>query len=1420
MMREYHKFTLDNSNKHLLDLFYQNGTYLEIGSIDHNVLVRLLNFELIDCEDLVFFPLLLRGLGKFDIENENLKKILPFLFFERLHQKNKNNQLFITYGLLHHKDEQKREIFSPLALIPVNIYLENGRIFIQQIGRPFENAILLSYLLNEKNIEIAGGEKIDSPYALDEYCFSFEKHGFSVKLENYLTFAALKEPELKLERSLFDYEGGYPEYLSDCLYEGEPELYYSQKLTRRQRQAVYKAVSGDNLVIAGRLGTGKTTALFNIALNAIAFGKRVLYVSNMKESLEQIRSLFAGLGLNHYLTDLTNSFASIHQLELFDEPDGRGGEADSEKLHQNYRFIKKYVSAMTGRILDFRFIDIVNSLARIAEFPKKKLEIDDFSSLYKSEYEEIHAALKKIEENLKRIGDFNKSIWNEIPVFNNIKYPNQIFALIHQLQKNYLILQEQKETLEQRFGLKPIKNYAYLKSVFHDLKGLDINAFPLSWVSSETFSEAREEFKSLKTQIYQIQELEYLLSSRYVNNESVDIEAEMAALFGPFFGEEDAEKIDRLLKERAELNVIINKISVQTKIYERNRKKLVNLLNWDFPQTDHVLKEISNLNEIIQTTDFSQEFLATISSGNYEETVKKLRKLADAIEKTETEIEELFSEGGRGKTRIGRAEVDKFLEDKPLKKSSQRLLANLKKANPQTFSEKMERYRGLKTRISELQEEFKALSGFHYGESVFTNLDRLHSYFENLSDKLIRSKFLKFLKNAAKLGPEDLKRKRNYRNLFDLFSKAYLLISIYYRELLAYGFKNAETEFLGKLKDIGVISGYLENLYLSNERIKEIQRNRELDYVSASEYLELHKLFLGIKEKKAVLEENHRYRYLYGKLYEDYHTNINNVSRFLQAYKLYSDCFADQEKLIESLNEDTHMELLAHLAVCEEASENLAEVFKIFFKIFRDSVSKYYYSSFSEILEFLAELAESKDELISYLAVSDNLRILHRHGLTKLIDYILALENPENLALDFKFTYLETLKELYLEMHPYLADYQVLESCLELAMTYEEEMIAAFEKQTIQKIKRQSSNKFHPLGIRNLDYIGYIRRTTGTKHLFLTDTQILNNFLNPGDFDLILIDDAQLLHANHYCKALQGMQVIVAGEQQLLGSVSENLISRVSNSKTIIFDLRFLPTPHRLLRQVKGLRGLSYADLMSNQGIEIVTEGIDELILLFVERNGVLNVFLPGIERQRALYEKLANLLLEKNYKEEEIIEIFRKKLNICDLAYEYLIDADYNIFYLDAYYKTESDYEIANFLDLLMLCRRKMIVYDGMRLLESGTETKFLTELRKIVFNPDICFPKETTGAVALLAERLEEAGIKVYSSSLFSLFLQKGEKYYGVLVFWSEDNADYEILNEYRENYLLGKKLMDIFIVWSWELMESTAKVFEKIMRGMKDV
>lgn len=1430
MMREgLHKFTLNNDNRHLLDLFYQNGTYLELGSIDYDVLTRLLNFELIDCDDLSYFPIQKQGLGRFEVENDNLRKVLPFLFFERLHQKNKNNQLFITYGLLHHKDEHNREIFSPLALLPVNLYFEDGRIFIQQISRPIENTCLINYLMNEKNVEIASAEKIDSPYALDRYCFSFEKYGLSVKLENYLTFAALKEPEMKLERSLFDHDGGYPDYLSDCLYDSAyPELYYSRQLSRKQRQAVYKGASGDNLVIAGRLGTGKTTTLFNIAMNAILSGKRVLYVSNMKETLEQIYSLFEKLGLNQYLTDFTNSFASFHQNKSSWIPAGESEPVpDTDKLQQNYRFIKKYVHAVTGRILDFRFIDVVNKLASIADFPKVKLEIDDLSELYKNEYLEIVSALKKIEENLKKIGHFKNSIWKEIPVFNNIKYPNQIFTLIYQVQKNFLILQDKKEILEKQFGLKSISNYAYLKSVFHDLKGLDINAFPLSWVNQETFSQARDEFKILKSQIYQIQELEYLLESRYMHPESLDIETEMQALFGPFFKEDDLDKIDRLLKEQAVLKVIINKIDVQNKIFLNNKKKIAALLNWDFPQSNYVLEEIMNLNGIIQTMDFSPEFLGIVSAENYEEISEKLQKLADEIKAAEAESENLFNAGDFGKgasIEKNISDLEKFVANKPVKKSAQRLFANLKKEKPDVYTslqKKAKKYRELKDLLSELQDKFYKLTGFYYEDVILENLHRFYFYFYNLSDKLIKSKFLKFLKSVVRITPEDSKWKRNYRNLFDLFSRAYFLINNYYRELLEYGFKSEEAEFSDKLKDIDQIAKYFENLLLSNERIRKIKKDASSEYVSAVEYRDLYKLVSEINAKKTALKENRKYRYLYGKLYADYKTNINNISRFLQAFKVYSDCFDNEEKLIESLNPDTHGELFKHLEFCEEASDNLAEVFKIYFKIFKDSVSKYYYSSFDEILDLLNRLVNSKDELISYLAVTENLKILQRYGLTKLIDLILNLDDSENLTLNFQYTYLDTIRQVYLEKHPYLSDYHVLENCLEATMNYEKDRIALVERQASENIRRESNNKFNPLGIKNLDYSGYVRKTAGTKHVFLTDTQILNNFLNPGDFDLILIDDAHLLNANHYSKALQGKQIIVAGEQQLLSSVANNLISRVSNNKAIILDFRFLPTPRKLLMHMPGLRGLTFSTVSSNLGIEIISEKLPELILDLLSENKdcVINVFLADVEKQKLLYERLANLFLDRNYSEEEILLTYKKRLNICDLSYEYLFDADYNLVFLDEYYRVELDYEVANLIDLLMLCKKKLIIYDEKNLLESDLETKFLTEIRKISAPQDIYSPKEAKGMVTELVNRLREAGIKVYSSSVFSLLLQKQNKYYGVLIFWDEENADYEILNEYRDNYLLCKDTIKIYVVWSLELMESSKKVAVRILKGMND-
>ncbi len=1423
------KFIIDNDNRHLQDLYYLNSAYLELGSIDYDVMRRLLNFELIAYEDITYFPIQNKGIGRSEVNNENLRKILPFLFFERLNQKNKNNQLFISYGLLHQKDENNQEIFSPIALIPINIYFENDRIFIQQISRPIENSILINYLNKTKKIEISANEKLDSVYALDKYCLSFAKYEeFSLKLENYLTFASLKEPEMKLDRNFFDGESLYPDYLSDCLYDkDEPYLYYSLPLTRKQRQAVYKGAIGDNLVLSGRLGTGKTTTLFNIAMNAIGTGKRVLYVSNMKETLGQVNRLFEEKGMQQHLTDFSNSFASFHQGELLFPSEISNTEPEAESLDQSYRFVKKYVDAMIGRMLDFRFIDLVNQLATIADHPKQKLDIDDLSGIYKSEYLEIHSALESIEENLKKIKSFKNSLWKEIPIINNIKYPNQIFSLIHQVQKNYLIFEEKKEILEKQFGLKPISNYAYLKSVFHDIKGLDIKAFPLSWVNREIFEQAQEEFRNLKSHIYQIQEMEYLLLSQYENLDSIDIDSEYSRLLGNYFFENNVEKIDRLLEEKVEVSVLINKLLVQINIYRKTSGKIISLLNWEFPESNLVLNEIQNMNRILQSMKFSPEFIRSVTNQNLDDVSRRIKVLIEEIKTAEAEIDSLFKNEDFGKSKDLEQNIvnlERFTNNQTIKRSAYRLFSNIEKESPNEFSklrENVKRFRVLKNIISDKHQEYKKLTGFDFEEGILENLHKFYSYFHNIPDKLIKSKFIKFIKTVVNIQPDDPKVKKNFRNIFDLFSKAYFHINAYYLELTEYGFSVEEIEFSEKIKEIEAIINYLQNLYLSNDRVKQVKKAQEKDYVQAEEYIWLYKTHQGIVEKKKELRDNDHYRYLYGKLYANYDTNINNISRFLQAFKVYSDCFSNDEKLIDSLNEEINQKLILHLDNCEEASDSLTEVFKLYFKVFKDSVSKYYYSSFESILESLDQLINSKDELIGYLGVTDNLKILNQYNLPKLVEFITDLENPENLSINFKYTYLETVMKIYLEKHPFLADYKVMKTCLEAAMNMERDLIRSLEMQTFRQIRRNSSYKFSVFGIRNLDYSAYIRRTDGIKHLFLTSTQILNNFLNPTDFDLIIIDDAHLLSANDYYRALQGKQVVVAGELQLLSSVANNLISRVSNRKSIILDFRFLPTPNNLLVQMQGLRGVSYPDYYNNFGIEIISEKILEYInLLFKEnRNYVINLFTSNLNRQKQIYETLTDLFTIQGFSEKEILSILKRNINITDLNDGYLFDADYNIIYLEDYYDLDFEYLVVNLIDVLMLCKKRLIIYDDKDILQGNVESRFLTEIRRVISKKEIYLPKNAVGPMKNLVSRLEKAGIKVYASAVFSLLLLKDDKFYGVLLFWDEENTDYEILNEYRENYLINRDIIKTFIIWSLELMESVEKVANRILDGMRN-
>ena len=54
--------SISRKNGHLTDIFAADS-YLELGNINYDVLVRLLNYEIVDYEDITYFPIQKHGVG-------------------------------------------------------------------------------------------------------------------------------------------------------------------------------------------------------------------------------------------------------------------------------------------------------------------------------------------------------------------------------------------------------------------------------------------------------------------------------------------------------------------------------------------------------------------------------------------------------------------------------------------------------------------------------------------------------------------------------------------------------------------------------------------------------------------------------------------------------------------------------------------------------------------------------------------------------------------------------------------------------------------------------------------------------------------------------------------------------------------------------------------------------------------------------------------------------------------------------------------------------------------------------------------------------------------------------------------------------------------------------------------------------------
>jgi len=1410
---EQKKLNISLKETHLLDIYAHTNKYLELGTLSLDAIEKILNYELVELDEIAYLPIQNLGFSKTNIKNEILKAIIPYFYFQNINQKS-SYQVFITHGMIKYKELDKKERFAPLILIPVNIFYEKGKILFELISEPIENVVLINKLRKDKKLNLQTLEHLTNLVNIEKYLNNFEKN-YELILENFLTYAEVNTKESYLDLNKFNFTKTFPNFLDDNLYSLDYIPYYSKKYNRNQRHALHLALEGKSFVITGRLGTGKTTCLRDIAINAIANDKKVLYVSNQKETLDSIYDFFKNKNMHYFVENFANSFSSFNRDITKEEKEEQELEIDLKSLLDNYKFIKDYQKAFSLRILDHRFVDVINELVLLNGEDKKFLEIDNLENIYKYEYLEILKALENIQINLKEINDFKNSVWKDIPLINDVKYPNQVISLIHKVYTGFNELEKQKDLLEKNYGFKTINNYAYLKNIIHNFKGLNIKTIPASWLSKENYEKAKVEYHRLKTLIFTLQELEYDLDIKFDNLSNFNVFEELKTLYGEFFTKDDLDKINQIIEDRLNIIVKLNRVTAQIELFNKSYSKIKKILNYNFSLDEENIFEILRLSEILTNANINHKVINHILDGNFASVLNEAKQILNNYNQYNQELTNLFTNlplvsfGSLDET------VNVFLsysKGEKIKRSRKRILEKLETVDNEGYKKIINlipRYFELKELIKLEDEKFRELFDFHPDEIYITDFIKINDYLENIQNLKIKSRILRFFKRFDSYS-------KNIYRYFDFFYKAYGKINDLYLELIQYGFTTKKDDFTSRLADLKQINNYIRRLFDSNDRLYSLKKINKNEYVKAEDYYYISESIKKIIEIKNELKENQEYKKLFGVFYQYEKTDLGKLSKLMQAYKTYIECFVALDDVSKSFNDVIYSEINKIIDNLQEIVDELNEVFKIYFKIFKNSVSRFYYTDFQENLAYLNELLHNKESLIVYLKITDGLQVLANYHLYKFIEYIVSLTDASTLVNDFKYTYLSMVKNLYLEKYPYLKNYKAFEATLKITLDLEDEIIKTVEEKIFLKISKKSGSKFSLAGLKNLDYSSYITKTSTIKHLILTNTQVLNHYLNIKDFDLVLIDDAQLFNANEYAYALQGKQVIVAGELQHQEAVANNLISRLSLSKNILLSTRYSIMPKSLKNHALGLNAPIYKNYYDNFGIEVISKDLLMYVVSLLKENKtyLINIFTSNLEYQREIYYELTNLLLENNFTQEEIITIFTKNLNLTDLKQAYLIDADFNILILEDYYQINQDYLVVNLIDNLILTRKKLIIYDSKDYLKLVEKSNFLLELEKLINKP--VFEKcEFSRLINKLVKRLEEKKIQVFASSSSSFMLKAKESIYGVTIYFDSTKTNFDILNDFRDYYSNNiDAARKIIIVWAMELLDDFEGVLKRIV------
>ena len=325
-----------------------------------------------------------RGLGTLYApagDDEGRRRLRSILTRARLIESETGaNSLYLVLGTLTWRDKEGDELVSPLFLLPVRLQADRGlalaRMSIDGTGFTSPNYCLVEKLKATHRLEVPELENppeddsgIDMEAVLTALRRAIHERRLPFRVDETAHLAVLQFSKFRLWKDMVDHWEAFArnpvvQHLIDRPGHRFQDPTGSNADDRQpaelttacplpsdgtQLRAIQRAASGQSFVIEGPPGTGKSQTIANLLANALAQGRRVLFVAEKQAALSVVKRRLVQVGLDPYCLDLHDKGSSHEDIrrQLRDALEHRP-HADTREFARNDQALDNLCSRLAG----------------------------------------------------------------------------------------------------------------------------------------------------------------------------------------------------------------------------------------------------------------------------------------------------------------------------------------------------------------------------------------------------------------------------------------------------------------------------------------------------------------------------------------------------------------------------------------------------------------------------------------------------------------------------------------------------------------------------------------------------------------------------------------------------------------------------------------------------------------------------------------------------------------------------------------------------------------------------------------------------------------------------------------------------------------------------------------------------------------